>query len=235
MTKYLVITLSLAVILFAACSKKATPSVATYGDWLRNSKWKIASGTLTMKKPNGQDTILNYLNWIPTCHLDDYFGFNTPTTGAYFNGSVVCDPSQPDSFSFTYALSDDAKYLSLYNNDHFYYSVTESILPYVFDTLQWNPYLILDTLYGVNDTAAGYTRTVIVLDTIWNLNFTSTPVINTTIVNAPITNFTANTFTLYFTLLAQYPDSTNMHAGAPDSNPIIRQDTFKYNINYTTH
>ena len=245
MTKYLVITLSLAVILFAACSKKATPSADTYKDWLRNSKWRIASGTLTMKKPNGQDTILNYLNWIPTCNKDDYFGFNTATTGAFFNGSVLCAPSDPDSISFTYQLSDDNKYLSLYCSDHLYYSVTETVLPYVFDTLQWNPSLVLDTIYGALDTPL--LNPVIKLDTIWNLNFAATPVSNINIVNAPITNFTANSFTLYFTLKAQYPDTTNNQTGkyyftdalgnadSADVNTIIRVDTFKYLINYTTH
>jgi len=235
MTKYITLALSLAIIILAACSKKATPSADSHVDWLRSHKWKVSSGTLSVKKPNGIDTVLNYMNWIPVCHRDDYFDFNSPTTAAYFNGSIMCNPGDPDSISFNWALSDNDKYLSLYCSDHLYYSVTESILPYVFDTLQWTPSLVLDTLYGVNDTAAGYTRSVIVLDTIWNLNFDTTAVSNTIIANAPITNFTENSFTLYFTLLAQYPDSTNNHPGAPDNNPIIRQDTFKYNVTFSSY
>ncbi len=236
MAKYFIITLSLAAVLFAACSKKATIPVDTQKDWLRNSKWKIASGTLTVKKPNGKDTVLNYLDWIPACNKDDYFGFNTATTGSFFNGGVRCAPSDPDSISFTYELSNDNKYLSLYCSDHLYYSVNETILPWVIDTLVFPPSdVVLDTLHGVNDTAAGYTRTLIVMDTLWKLHFAPAAVDNINIVNAPITNFTANSFTLYFTLKAQYPDSTNLHPGAPDWDPIIRVDTFKYKINFTAN
>lgn len=233
MAKYFILSLSLVLIFLVSCNKKATPSASTYADWLRAGKWHLSSGTLTLKLPNGKDTSLNYMNWIPTCHRDDVFGFNSPTTGAVFNGGNRCNAGEADSISFNWKLSDDNNYLSLYNSFHLFYSVTESILPYVFDTLQWNPYLVLDTLHGVNDTAAGYTRSVIVLDTIWNLHFDTTSVANTDIHNAPITNFSESAFTIYFTLLATYPDSTNGHPGLPDQFPIIRQDTFKYKVTYS--
>ena len=235
MTKYFILALSLTVMTFVACNKPAKPSAASHMDWLRNGKWKVSSGTLTVKLPNGHDTVLNYMDWIPTCHLDDYFVFNSATTGAVFNGGITCDPSEADSISFAWKLTNSDKYLSLYNSDHLYYSVSEYIDPYVFDTLQWTPDLVLDTLYGVNDTDAGYTRQVIILDTIWNVQFNAVPVPNTDIQNAPITNFTENSFTIYFKLLAQYPDSTNKHAGLPDEYPITRPDTFKYSVTYTKY
>ena len=242
MAKYFILTLSLAVILFSACSKKATPSTASHMDMLRKGKWRVSGGTLTVKLPDGRDTVLDYMKWIPVCHRDDYFVFNTPTTGAVFNGGMTCTPGDPDSISLNWKFIDNDKYLSLYNSFHLYYAVRESIMPFEFDTLQWTPNLVLDTIHGVLDTAEGYTRTVIVLDTIWKLHFDTASVVNTDIFNAPITNFTQNSFNLYFTLLSQFPDSTNHQTGQfnfggviVDTFTVYRQDTFKYKLTYTNY
>jgi hypothetical protein len=242
MTKYFTLTLSLAILYFAACNKPATESADSKQDMLRKEKWKISSGTLTVKLPNGKDTVLNYLDWIPVCHRDDYFDFNSAVYGSVFNGGNKCDPGEADSISLAYKLTNNDQYLSLYNSFHLYYSVAESILPYRFDTIQFTP-LVLDTIYGAADTPG--LNAVIRLDTIWMLHFDSVAVANTDIFNAPITNFTQSSFTINFSLLSKYPDSTNFKtgkwyftngAGLPDSadnNTVRIADTFKYKVTYT--
>ena len=121
------------------------------------------------------------------------------------------------------------------------------MLAFRFDTLQQSP-LVLDTLHGVLDTTAGYTRVVIILDTIWKRQFDSVSLPVTAVYNAAVTNFSQSSFTLSYTLvlppITSYPDTTNHHTGwiidntttPPDTLdylPIYRADTFKYNVTYT--
>jgi hypothetical protein len=213
MTKYFILSLSMAMLFFAACSKKATPSADSQSDMLRKGKWRITSGKLTVKLPNGKDTMLDYPSWIPFCHRDDYFVFNSAGKGAVFNGGITCNPGEADSISFDWTLSNSGNYLSLYNSFHLYYSVTESILPFSVDTVSIDP--------------------EIVLDTVWRLHFDTTSVVNTDIMNGVISNFSQSSFTLDFKLIAQYPDSLLLHEGLPYSMPIIRPDTFKYKVTYS--
>jgi hypothetical protein len=244
MAKYFTLTLSLAILFFAACNKPATESADSKQDLLRKSIWKISSGTLTVKLPNGKDTVLDYMHWIPACHRDDYFKFNSTLYGAVFNGDIKCDPSEADSISLAYRLSNNNQYLSLYNSFHLYYSVGESVLPYRFDTLQFTP-LVLDTVYGAADTPG--LNAVIRLDTIWMLHFDTVAVANTDIFNAPITNFTQNSFTINFSLISDRPDSTNFKTGkyyftnvggfpdSADNNTVRVPDTFKYKVTYSNY
>ena len=241
MAKYFILSFLFAIMVFTACNKKATPSAASMTDILRNGRWKVTSGTLSVKLPDGKDTMLNYLNWIPACHQGDYFVFHAPTTGAVFN-ATPCNPGDPDSVSFTWELTNNNTCLSINSSDHLYYSVQYTVLlPFGFDTLSIGPPLVLDTIHGVYDTAAGYTRSVIVLDTLWQLGFDTAAVPNTNIYNAPITNFSQSAFTLNFSLLSYYFDTTNHHTGmyidassdTIDYNPIVRPDTFKYTVTFS--
>jgi len=242
MMKYFILAFSV-ILIYASCSKSSTPTVSRQAT-LRTGRWKISSGSLTVKLPNGKDSSLNYMNFIPACHLDDYIDFNSPNYGAVFSGVTKCNPGDPDSVTFTYNLSDNDNELSINSNFYLYYGVSETIQPFVFDTLQNSPApLVLDTLYGVLDTAAGYTRTVIVLDTIWNLQFTDTPITTNSVFQGQLSNFSASSFTFSYRIPSTYPDSLNHHtnllivAGPPvdsiDANPIIVPDSAIYTITYT--
>jgi len=111
------------------------------------------------------------------------------------------------------------------------------------DTLSQSPILVLDTIHGINDTTAGYTRVLPILDTIWNLKFDSTNVSNSDLYNAKITAFSQSSFTISFAIYGQqYPDSTNHGTGVfqdvvtpgvfYDFNPVMRPDTFFYTVTY---
>lgn len=237
MKKYFILALSV-ILVYTACNKKPTQQPGRK-DMLRAAKWKVSSGTVTMRLPDGRDTTLNYMNYIPVCHQDDYFDFNSDLYGAMFNGSNKCDAGEPDSITLSWRLSTDNNYISLYNSDHLYYGLHDSIEPYRFDTLNFSP-LELDTLYGVNDTVEGYQRVLIVLDTIWTARFDSNGVANTDIYNAFITDFSASSFTVHFSHYSWYLDTTGHHTGwiinGPDTmdyKPIVRPDTFRYKITYT--
>jgi hypothetical protein len=240
MKKYLILILS--VMLIVSCNRRptVTPSKA---DMLRSGHWTIASGTIRLKLPNGNDTLINYLNFLPLCHHDDYMVFHAGVNAAMFSGGNKCSPADPDSVSFQWNFSDNNNAISFYNGFDFTYSLTESILPFVFDTTQLNPYVIVDTLHGVFDTTLGYTRSLVILDTIWNLHFDSTYLNYNYINNAAVTNFSDNSFTINYWVVSRYPDSTNHHTNMfidntttpPDTidyNPIMRPDTFFYTITY---
>jgi hypothetical protein len=241
MKKYLLLTLSVIAII-VSCNKKP---VVTPGrsDMLRTGKWSIESGTVIMKLPDGRDTILNYLNFLPFCHQDDYMVFHEGSDAAMFSAGNKCNAGDPDSFTFKWDLTTNDNYLSLYHGFDFIYGITDTILlPFHFDTLAQIPDLVLDTIHGVFDTLPGYTRTVIILDTIWDMKFDSVSLKYNNIQNSQITDFSQSGFTLHFWVYSQYPDSTGHHTGrmadplnptdSLDWNPIWRRDTLKYTIRY---
>src|SRR3954454_20812879 len=98
--KYFFLTLSV-ILIFTACNK--TPTVtANRENILRSKKWKLSSGTLTVKKPNGRDTNLKYLDFIPDCYKDDYLTFDSMRHGTVFTGAVSCNAADPASHSFVW-------------------------------------------------------------------------------------------------------------------------------------
>jgi len=241
--KYLCLALSV-VLIFAACNKKPTPTL-TRVDMLRTGKWKLSSGTLSMRLPNGRDTTLNYLNYLPSCYSDDYFVFNTSTAGATFTGSNKCSAADADSIEFQWALSNDYNNISFYRGFTFVWSIQESVNYIKFDTLSQSP-LVIDTIHGVLDTLPGFYRTVVVLDSTWNLTFVRDSVPTFNINNAAITNFSQSSFTINFTMLSTYPDTVNHHTGVAyfydvitsgqdtvDLPVLTMPDTFKYTLTYT--
>lgn len=243
MKKYFILTVSLIVIL-ASCGKKTETSLSRE-NMLRVGKWKIQSGTLTVKLPDGRDTVLNYLSFVPSCHLDDYLVFHAGVDAALFSGGTTCNPSDPDSASFKWGFTYNEKNLSLYHGFDFFFTVNERIKPFRFDTLLYSP-LVLDTLYGVNDTLAGFTRSLIVLDSIWEVVFDTIRLNYPDLHNTTVTDFSQSSFTINFGILATRPDSTNHHTGAferldavpvdtIDFDPIIRPDTFKYSLKFVNY
>ena len=239
--KYFFLVL-LAVALFAACNKTPT-STANRENILRNGRWKVTGGTLTVKKPNGKDTILNYTDWIPYCHKDDYIKFDSLMHAAIFPGPITCNAQEPDSIGFVWKLSNNENTIDLYDGFLNTYAVTETILlPFYFDTLSTSPILVLDTVYGILDTAAGYTRVLPVLDTQWKLHFDTTwiatnSVTGLDIYNASISYFSQSTFTINYSLISTYPDSTHHRTGVTiygtDFADTIRPDTFHYSVIYS--
>lgn len=234
--KYFLLALSV-VVIFAACSRTPQTPSQSRADILRTGRWKVSAGTLSIKKPNGYDTGLNYLNFIPKCHQDDYIVFDSQMHGAVFSGPIKCDPSDADSIPFIWQLVANNGEMDLYNGFNCIYGVRDSILPLSFDTLVNNPSyyppLVLDTIHGVNDTLIGYTRSVVILDSLWKLKIDTAALPITNIYNAIISNFSSASFTLDFSLIYGYLDTTKGHMGLPHLPPIWRADTFKYSVTYS--
>ena len=218
--------------LLYACKQSAPTATPSVADILRTGRWKVASGTVTLKKPNGLDTTLNYMPFIPPCHTDDYIKFDSLNTGATFPGAVSCFASEPDSISFQYRLYNNDQNIDILNVFNFFYTVVETIqLPYFFDTLSTSP-LRLDTLAD---------SPLVVLDTTWLVKFDSAYVVGNgavyggvNIYDAAFSNFSQAGFTLTFNFYGTYPDSTGGHEGGPPNNtpPIMRPDTLKFILNY---
>jgi hypothetical protein len=236
MKKFLLVALSV-VLVFSACQRTPKPQTPSRADIMRIGKWKLSSGTLTIKLPSGKDTVMNYLNFITPCHLDDYIVFDSQMHGEVYSGSDKCNPVDPDYIPFVWQLVDNDNALDLYNGFNSIYGIQDSISPYSFDTLFNNPSgtppLVLDTVHGYFDTLAGYTRVIVILDTMWVLHVDTLALGNTNIYNAQISNFSSTAFTLNFNLVSRYLDTTNGHEGLPHSMPVWRADTFRYVANYT--
>ncbi len=207
-------------LLAESCTK--TPPDPTHGTMLRTGKWKISAATIRMKLPNGKDTTMDYIQFIPKCHQDDYIRFDSLSYGSVHNNGTSCSVADADSISFVWRLKNNETVMDIFNGFTLIDSVAETILtPYHFDTLSQDPFLVLDTIS--NDPAN------IVLDTVWDLNFSSATTSNINIYNATLSNFTQASFTMDFILPAHYPDSTHFH----EMSPIIRPDSFHYHVTYS--
>ena len=227
MSKYFLLALPVLLIV-AACNKTPTAPAPGVEAMLRTGKWKISGGTFTKRLPDGHghDTVLTYLNFIPDCHKDDYIVFDSQYHAAVYSGSNKCNASDADFIPFVWQLKNNNTRIDLYNGFNNLYSAIETIQPLRFDTIGQSP-LVLDTLVGALDTPAhGH---YIVLDSMWDVHIDSLPTPQISIYNAEITNFSQRSFTLHFSVISTYPDTTNFHG----TWPLTRPDTMKYIVTYT--
>jgi len=219
-----------AVILFAAYSKTTAPTTNALAI-LTTGKWHVSGGTMTIKKPNGVDTVLNYTNWIPYCHRDDYIAFTTATAGFSYAGSITCNPSDPDSVGFIWSL-DNTGTIMKFQGFNFSFACRDTVYgPVYFDTLSKSP-LVLDTV--INAAAAHALGKVVVLDSTWFCHYDSVIVSGITTYNAIITDLSSSSFTLNYSILSTYYDSTNHHTGPATDLPLnVYPDTIQYSVTYT--
>lgn len=222
-------------LLFAACSKPPviTPNREAI---LRSKKWRITGGTITVKKPNGKDTALEYRKYVDTCYLDNYLVFDSMHFGRAYTGNDKCNPADPDFRSFTWRLQENERYIDLYDGFNMIFAVTTTIEPYHFDTTSQSP-LVLDTIIGRLDTIPGFIKQFIVLDTIRELRYTRYPIPNNfDLMGAEISDFSEVSFKLHFSFKTTSLDSTNFHAGAPNNfAPIVVNDTADYNLTISSY
>ncbi|MES2704720.1 MAG: hypothetical protein V4649_18915 [Bacteroidota bacterium] len=239
--RYLYLALSVTILLFS-CAKETKESTSKQSI-LKQGPWKLTGGTLTVNKPNGKDTALQYIKFIPDCYKDDYITFDSLIYGKRYTSSVKCNAGDPEYVQFIWQLKNNESTIDLLSGFNNLYTVNETIEPYHFDTISKDPFLVLDTVLGVNDTLPGQTKIFLVLDTIRDLKFTGIPVGQNLagapiggfdIYEAAITNFSSSSFTLNFSMKQTYPDSTGFHAGIPNNElPIQRPDTVHYSLIYS--
>jgi len=230
--KYIYSVLLLVMLSVVGCTK--TPdSTSSVASTLMTGRWHITSGTLKMKLPNGNDTSLNYYSlFLPVCHQDDYIRFYSSQYGAVYTSTVKCDPSEPDSVSFGWQLTNNNAGLNIYNAQFFYYSALETIQPYQIDTLERTPTVVVDSYYYAGSPSK--------VDSIYNLSFTEIPALPTypsttqvDISNAAISNLSSASFTVSFSVFnasTVYPDSV----GNRQAYPVTTADTFYYSLTYTS-
>lgn len=232
--KYFFFLVASAMLLFAACGKPPVITPNKEGI-LRSKKWRITGGTITVKKPNGKDTSLEYRKYIDTCYLDDYISFDSMHFGKAYSNSDRCNVADPEFRSFTWRLHDDERHIDLYDGFNMIFAVNTSIEPYHFDTLSLDPFK-LDTIIGRLDTIPGFIKQFIVLDTIRELRYTRYPIPNFNLYGAEISEFSEVSFKLKFSFKTKSLDSTNYHAGMPDNfSPIVVEDTADYNLTISSY
>ena len=221
-------------LLFAACTQTAPPITPDKESILRTGRWVLTSGSVTVKNPNGLDTTMDYMQFVPACHKDDYIKFDSLGQAAIFPGATVCSPADADSISFNWRLLNNDNNIDILNVFNLFWVVYDSIeTPYFFDTVSTNPILVLDTL----------SSSPVVLDTIWHVRFDSLAVSGPTyyqgfnVYDADLSDFSKTGFTLSFKWYSKYRDSTLWHeGGAPAYQaPNLKNDTIKYILRYSNY
>ncbi|GAA4459385.1 hypothetical protein GCM10023093_00290 [Nemorincola caseinilytica] len=221
-------------VIIAACNPQpeVTPSKE---NMLRSKKWRITGGTITVKKPNGVDTNLKYLDYIDTCYSDDYLKFDSMYFGKSYTGSQKCNAADPEFQNFKWRLFNNDKSIDLYDGFNMIFAVTTSIEPYRFETLATSPEIKLDTIVGRLDTIPGFIKQFIVLDTIRELRYKRYPIPNFDLYGAEITEFSQLLFKVKFSFKTTRIDSTGFHAGAPNNfEPILVNDTADYFLTFSS-
>lgn len=186
--------------IFIACNKTPDPQADTI-TMLRTGKWKISSGTVTMRGPNGVKAAQTYYPGLrKICLRDDYIIFDSSNHATVYSGTSRCSAADPDSVGFIWQLKNNEKNFDFFNA----YKIIDSVAQTVYLDNTVTP-----SIYRVKyDTATSH-----------EIN----------IRDGKISNITENTFTLEYSLVGQYNDTTDNHYDAP----ILRPDTFIYRVNYT--
>lgn len=99
-------------LLFTGCSKDDDDDKQSKTELLTSSTWKFSNagidadnnGTIDSPLPDGT---------LDDCSKDDTFVFNTGGTGTADEGPTKCDPSDPQSVNFGWALSNNEQDLTL--------------------------------------------------------------------------------------------------------------------------
>jgi hypothetical protein len=247
--RYFLLTLSVLVCLAAACNKKPKAPAPGVADHLRAGKWKLSSGTVTIALPDGRDTTLDYLKFIPECYKDDYFTFDSINHGRRYTGTT-CTPADPEYFSFIWELGGNNNQIDIYNGFNWVYGIIDTV----------HPFEIHKNVNGVDDTIVGRLDTLvppkdfIQLDTIRKLTFhgvpggigeTGLPRGGFDIYSADLYSVSASTFTIHFQMHTYRMDTTNRHAasfllpleweinpGEYQVLPYYQRDTVDYILNF---
>ena len=231
--KYVCLLALLVVLTVTSCNKKPT-ATSTTESILKGGKWHLSSGTLTVPLPDGKDTALNYVSLIvPICHQNDYIQFYSGVSGAVYAGGTKCSPSDPDSVSFNWELINNNSAINIYNSQAVYYSVIESILPYVYDTISKSP-LVLDSVSynGGSKVPGGLTIARKIYDLTFKEIAASPTPPSTSLVDidgATITNLSSTSFTINFSIPGTWPDSMGGH----EASPGYLKGIYSYSLTYT--
>ncbi len=194
-----------AMALFVASCTKSSDSVSVTSI-LKTGRWKIKSATISVRLPNKlRDTTLDYFNYIPSCHVDDYLRFDSLLRGYVYGASTKCNFGEPDSTGFVWKLYNNEQNMDIYNGFYLIDSLWNYFDPPQLDTISVSP---------------------LVLDTVWPMKFNAYRSNTLNIYNGRVVNPTTTGFELFFAHKAVYADTT----GGNQNHPIYRDDSLRYHI-----
>lgn len=114
--KYTILTIAIC-FAFASCSKDSSENNGpTKTELLTSSAWKYESGGADINKDGSIDLTLETLGTIPPCILDNSATFNADGTGINDEGATKCDPSLPQTTSFTWSFANNETALNISGN-----------------------------------------------------------------------------------------------------------------------
>lgn len=109
----LLVTLSVLVVLFAACKKNDSTTSAE--EDLRSGTWRRTSGKMIVKDSlTHGDSLRDYLLTEPDCRKDNSLQFKENNIGILDHGTINCGPAEANS-QFYWEVSKDEKHISLYD------------------------------------------------------------------------------------------------------------------------
>lgn len=181
-----------------ACNKTPDPQ-ADVLTMLRTGKWHVTSGTVTMRGPNGVKADQTYYPDLRRQFLrDDEIRFDSSERAIVYNNSKRSDIGDPDSVSFIYVIKNNDANFDFFNA----YKIVDSVAQVVYpDAGGPNGYKVR------YDTAVSH-------------------VIN--ILDGKLKNVSETSFSLEYSLIGQYNDTT----AGNYVTPILRPDTFIFHVTY---
>ncbi|WP_133162646.1 hypothetical protein [Flavipsychrobacter stenotrophus] len=181
-----------------ACNKTPDPQLDVI-TMLRTGKWHITSGTVTMRGPNGVKAAQTYYPNLRKQYLrDDEIRFDSSGYAFVYNNSKRSDVGDPDSVGFNYVIKNNDANFDFFNAYKIIDSVAQVIYP---DAAGPNGY---SARY---DTAVSHVKDIR---------------------NGKLSNVSETSFTIEYSLIGQYNDTTLTHW----TTPILRPDTFIFNVTY---
>ena len=115
----LLLTLSLLLLIFSACTKPDNPVTAE--EDLRSGTWVRSSGKVTAKDSlTGGDSTTDYVAPQDTCRKDNSLVFKENRVGVMNLGVLHCTIGEADTKTFTWQITEDGQHISLYGvSDYF--------------------------------------------------------------------------------------------------------------------
>jgi hypothetical protein len=107
MRKAILIIAALAFLTISSCKKddeKTTPAKSKT-ELLTSKAWRATALTINPGINIGGTTITDFYAQLPSCTKDDTEKYNVGATGVYDEGATKCDPSDPQSFAFTWVFN----------------------------------------------------------------------------------------------------------------------------------
>jgi len=115
-TLKLALTIAIASIGFVSCDKKEEPIDVSKRAYLYDRAWNLIEHRHTINADDEFPVYTDVLATTSPCKYDDFYFFDTKTSGVYSDYFVRCDASLPEHTPIFLDISEDDQIISVYSN-----------------------------------------------------------------------------------------------------------------------